>query len=289
VPAQEILVITGPTASGKTAYALLLANENSSIEIVNADASLVYRGFDIGTAKPSTAELADVRHHLIDILEPHQPYSAGQYSSDARQTIREIVERGGTPLVVGGTGLYIDALFDGIMSVDIPQEELSETKARVQLEIREFGFDQMHERLRDIDPELYVQIRRERNPIRLERAWTHYYATGEALGEARKRPAERFEFKPRYEVLSMSRPDLWNRIEARTDQMIANGWLEEARRLKEQGITRSLPAMRLIGYRELFDVLDGITSFDEARERIIIRTRQYAKRQVTWMKKYLPV
>lgn len=283
---EKILVITGPTASGKTEVALGLARADPHIEIINADASLLYRGFDIGTAKPKKEILAEIPHHLIDILEPNDEFNAGEYSKRAREVIREIISRRGTPVVVGGTGLYIDALFDGLSSIEIPEEKLSEARTRAQNEIAEKGFDVMHEQLRTIDPELYTQIQRERNPIRLERAWSHYYATGEPLGETQKRVPEPFEYHPTYKVLTVPRPELWQRIEDRIDAMLKGGWLEEAKGLMQKGITRNMPAMRAIGYRELFDVIEGKRSLNEARERIIFRTRQYAKRQVTWMKKY---
>ncbi len=133
----------------------------------------------------------------------------------------------------------------------------------------------------------FTQIQRERNPIRLERAWAHYYATGEPLGETRKRKPEPFEYRPEFKVLTVPRPELWRRIEDRVDKMLANGWFEEAKTLKQKGITREMPAMRAIGYGELFDVIEGKRKLDDARECIIFRTRQYAKRQVTWMKKYI--
>jgi tRNA dimethylallyltransferase len=283
---EKILVSTGPTASGKTEVAEGLARFDPRIEIVNADASLLYRGFDIGTAKPKKEILAEIPHHLIDILEPSEQFSAAEYSKRAREVIREIISRGKTPVVVGGTGFYIDALFDGISSIEIPEEELSVAKTRAQNEIQEQGFDAMHEKVRLIDPELYIQIQRERNPIRLERAWAHYYATGEPLGETRKRIPEPFEYRPTYKVLTIPRSELWQRIEVRVDEMLSAGWLEEAKGLMQKGITRNMPAMRAIGYRELFDVIEGKRVLDDARERIIFRTRQYAKRQVTWTKKY---
>lgn len=285
-PRDPILVITGPTASGKTELALAEARSNRCIEIVNADASLLYRGFDIGTAKPSANIRKEIPHHLVDILEPWEIFNAANYSKLAREAILEIMSRRNVPVVVGGTGLYIDALFNGLTAVDIPDDELATAKARAQDEIESRGFDTMHEALREIDPDLYLQIRRERNPLRLERAWAHYYATGEPLGAARNREPMRFGFRPEFRVLDVTREELWRRIEARVDQMLANGWLEEAETLKEQGITREKPAMRAIGYRELFDVLESKLSLEAARERIVIRTRQYAKRQVTWMKKY---
>ncbi len=283
---EKILVITGPTASGKTEVAVGLARSDPRIEIINADASLLYRGFDIGTAKPGKEILTEIPHHFIDILEPNEQFSAAEYSKRAREIIREIISRGKTPIVVGGTGFYIDALFDGLSSIEISDEELSIARTRAQNEIQTEGFDAMHEKLRSIDPELYSQIQRERNPIRLERAWSHYYATGEPLGETRKRKPEPFEYHPEYNVLTVPRPELWQRIEDRIEKMLANGWLDEAKGLMQKGITRAMPAMRAIGYGELYDVIEGTRSLRDARERIIFRTRQYAKRQVTWMKKY---
>jgi tRNA dimethylallyltransferase len=287
VATKSILVITGPTASGKTEFALNLARTDPRVEIVNADASLIYRGFDIGTAKPSKEIREEVPHHLIDILKPNEKFSAADYSKLARNVIREIFSRDKIPIVVGGTGFYIDALFEGIAPIDVLDEDASAAKERYSREQKEFGFDEMHERLREIDPILFAQIRRERNPIRLERAWTHYYATGEPLGEARKRSGEKFEFRPEYNVLEFPRAELWKRIESRVDSMIADGWMDEAKTLMNQGITRDFPAMRAIGYREMFDVIEGNTSLENARELIIFRTRQYAKRQSTWMKKYI--
>jgi tRNA dimethylallyltransferase len=287
VATKSILVITGPTASGKTEFAMNLAREDRQVEIVNADASLIYRGFDIGTAKPSKEIREEVPHHLIDILEPNERFSAADYSKLARNVIRRIFSQGKVPIVVGGTGFYIDALFEGIAPIDVLDKDAAPSKERYNRELKEFGFDEMHERLQEIDPILFAQIRRERNPIRLERAWTHYYATGEPLGEARKRVGEKFEYSPEYNVLELPRAELWQRIESRVDSMIADGWMDEAKTLMDQGISRDFPAMRAIGYREMFDVIEGNISIEKARELIIIRTRQYAKRQSTWMRKYI--
>ena len=284
---SPILVITGPTASGKTEFALNFVRANPGVEIVNADASLIYRGFDIGTAKPSKEIRDEIPHHLIDILEPHEKFSAADYSKLARNAFRDIYARDKIPIVVGGTGFYIDALFDGIAPIHVSDEDAASAKERYNHELKELGFDEMHERLREIDPILFAQIRRERNPIRLERAWTHYYATGEPLGEARKRSGEKFEYRPKYNVRNLPRPELWERIEERVDTMIADGWMDEAKGLMDHGVTSDVPAMRAIGYREMFDVLEGNISIEEARELIIFHTRQYAKRQSTWMKKYI--
>lgn len=282
--ASKVLVITGPTASGKTDYALKLAEQDASIEIVNADAFLVYRGFDIGTAKPSSEEMQRAPHHLIDIREPQEEFNAAEYSRLARKTIREIVSRGKTPIVVGGTGLYLDALFNGIMEVD---QDMTDGRERARREIEEFGFEEMLRRLENIDPDLYQQTLREGNPLRLQRAWEHYYATGQPLGVSRKQNLpEPFEYLPDCKVLDVPRPEIWRRIEQRVDRMIARGWQIEAERLIRKGVTREMPAMRAIGYREMFDVVQNQMTPAEARERIIVRTRQYSKRQVTWMKKY---
>lgn len=283
---QSILVVTGPTAAGKTDFALKLAESDPAIEIVNADAFLLYRGFDIGTAKPDKEVRERIPHHLIDILEPNEQFNAADYSRLAREIIRDIIGRGKMPVVVGGTGLYIDALFDGMMSVDLTDGKLEAARERARDEIARNGFEEMLERLRGVDPILFAQIRREMNPIRLQRAWEHYYATGEPLGVSRKQKPEPFEFLPEYKVLDVPRPEIWRRIEQRVDQMIAHGWPAEAEGLLRSGATREAPAIRAIGYREMFDVAEGLLPLAQARERIVIRTRQYAKRQVTWMKRY---
>ena len=283
---RQIEVITGPTASGKTALALQRATDDPNIEIVNADASLLYLGFDIGTAKPSEELRRQIPHHLIDLLKPDERFSAARYATVARETIREIVARRKTPLVVGGTGFYIDSLFFGIASAEVDSVKLEQARIRVAGELRQSGFDSMHERLKTIDPVLHDQINRERNPRRLERAWEFYYATGTALGETRKANPEPFEFKPVFTLIEVEREDLQKKIISRIDFMIASGWLQEVRRLLASGITNDMPAMNAIGYREIANADLGVMSLDAAREEIIIRTRQYAKRQVTWMKRY---
>lgn len=286
-PGDAIDVIVGPTASGKTALALSWAKDDPTIEIVNADASALYRGFDIGTAKPTPEERQTVPHHLIDVLDPNERFSAGEYSMVARNVIREIIARDKRPVVVGGTGLYIDALFVGIIPSTASEEAVQAARERVATEMKKHSFDELHVRLAPIDPLLYKQIQRERNPIRLARAWEHYYATGEPLGLARQQKPEPFEYAPRYTVLMPERTELWKRIEARTDQLLANGWIEEVKGLLEKGVSPDAPAMRAIGYKEIVRYLSGELPPEELREKIVIATRQYAKRQVTWMKRYL--
>lgn len=283
---QKIEVITGPTASGKTSLALQRSDGNPNVEIVNADASLLYRGFDIGTAKPSEEMRQRIPHYLIDIISPSERFNAADYTKTARETIRKIVERGKTPIVVGGTGFYIDALFYGITAANADEKKLEDARALVAREMKESGFDAMHERLRNIDPQLHEQIVRERNPRRLERAWEFYYATGIPLGVVRNNKPEPFEFEPSFTLIEVEKEKLWNNIVQRIDDMLAAGWLNEVERLIGKGVAPDMPAMNAIGYRELAAVLQGAKTLDETREDIIIRTRQYAKRQVTWMKRY---
>lgn len=282
----DVEVITGPTASGKTSLALARAVQNASIEIVNADAFQIYKGFDIGTAKPTSDIRDHIPHHLIDILAPSERFSAADYSDKTRNSIRDILSRGKTPLVVGGTGFYIDALFYGLSPNDIAEEVLAKARDRYQVDLKSLGYEKMFWNLLNIDPVLHQQIERERNPIRLERAWSHYYATGIPLGVAREQKPEPFEHKPVFTRLEIPRGELHKRIELRIDEMLAANWLEEVRDLLAGGITLDAPAMRAIGYAELAGVVQGKTGLEEARKKIIIRTRQYAKRQVTWMKRY---
>ncbi len=284
---MQIEVITGPTASGKTSVALVKARSDSRIEIVNADASLIYKGFDIGTAKPTIEERGEIPHHLIDILEPDQPYNAADYSDRARAVIREIIARDRQPVIVGGTGFYIDALFFGLATTDVDEQTLKQSRAEYESELDISGFDAMLEKLKPVDPVMFEQISRERNPRRLQRAWEFYLATGTPLGEARKVRSDAFEHTPIFTVLLPERNILHERIAARIDAMLDNGWLEELENLLATGITEEMPAMKAIGYKTLLEVLRSRKSIAVAREEILIQTRQYAKRQVTWMKKYV--
>ncbi len=283
---MKIEVIAGPTASGKTALALERAIEDTTVEIVNADASLLYKGFDIGTAKPTLAERSIVPHHLIDILEPTEVFSAAEYSGQARQHISEILSHGRRPIVVGGTGFYIDALFYGLSPIEAAPEQLELARKQYDNLLDEKGFDVLLKELEAIDLSLFKQIERERNPRRLQRAWEFYFATGTPLGEARLAQRDVFEYGPDFTILQPEREVLLQRIEQRIHHMIEAGWLEEVQQLLERGITTDMPAMKAIGYRTLVEVLRSEKELSTAIEEIIIQTRQYAKRQVTWFKRY---
>lgn len=279
-------IITGPTASGKTSLALERAKETPGVEIVNADAFQLYKGFDIGTAKPSKLVREQIPHHLVDILEPSERFSAADYSKQGRDVIRDIFSRNQTPIVVGGTGFYIDALFFGLSSIEVDDELMASARERYSTEFEALGFDVMLSKLGEFDSVLFEQVTRERNPIRLERAFIHFYATGTPLGVARQKRPEPFEYEPKYTVLTVERQELLQKIELRVDEMLSAGWLDEVRSLLASGVTTDMPAMRAIGYSELAEVILGTMTLEEAREKIIIGTRQYAKRQMTWMKRY---
>ncbi|MBS1903395.1 MAG: tRNA (adenosine(37)-N6)-dimethylallyltransferase MiaA [Bacteroidetes bacterium] len=284
---MEIEVITGPTASGKTALAIERARSEPRIEIVNADASLLYRGFDIGTAKPSPHEQRSVAHHLIDILDPDESFSAADFQIQARNAISDILSRRKIPVVVGGTGFYIDALFDGLSVTEVDPVRLADARRSYEAQLEEKGFDTLLAELEPIDPTLFAQIARELNPRRLQRAWEYYLATGTPLGKARSEKPEPFEHRPKFTVLQIERDELRRRIEQRVDGMLGAGWLAEVKKLIEHGVRPEMPAMKAIGYRSLVEVLHGTKTLEVVRDEIIVQTRQYAKRQVTWMKRYV--
>src|SRR5688572_7995343 len=204
---MQVEVITGPTASGKTSLALERAKENPNVEIVNADAFQLYNGFDIGTAKPPKLIREQIPHHLIDILEPSDWFSAADYSKQGRGIIRDILSRDKTPIVVGGTGFYIDALFFGLSSIEVDDELLASAREKYTAEYETLGFDVMLAKLGEFDAVLFEQVTRERNPIRLERAFIHFYGTGTPLGVARLEKPEPFEHEPKYTILTVDREE----------------------------------------------------------------------------------
>jgi tRNA dimethylallyltransferase len=277
----EYVCLTGPTACGKTELALALA-ERVPLEIVSMDSALVYRGLDIGTAKPSFTVRSVVPHHLIDIIEPTESYSAGRFARDAAALIDDIRARGRLPLLVGGTLLYLRALRDGLSPLPRANRAL---RAELDAEAAEHGLQALHERLRRVDPEAARRISAS-DRQRIQRALEVHALTSRPLselqnaGEKRKRPA----------VLAIAlvpqrRADLAVRIERRFDAMVAAGFVEEVERLRARGdLSPELPAMRAVGYRQLWAHLDGRCDFSEARAKTLVATRQYAKRQLTWLR-----
>jgi len=274
----KILVVVGPTASGKSDLALRLARELDA-EIVNADSMQVYRGLDIGTAKPSPAQRAGVPHHLIDVAEPDRLFSAADFAEAADEAIRAITGRGKRVIVVGGTGLYIRALLKGL--VDSPSGAGDVRKA-LQEEAAQLGNDAMLERLRQVDPELAARMH-PNNLVRIIRALEVHRLTGIPLSRYQQEHA--FSVR-RYDSLQIGidvdRKELYARIEARVDRMLAEGLKDEVRGLLGQGYGRQLKAMRAIGYKETAAYLAGECSLEEAAQLMKRDTRRYAKRQLTW-------
>ncbi len=275
---DAVLWITGPTAVGKSAVALEVARRWEA-EIVSADSMQVYRGLDIGTAKPSAAERALVRHHLVDVCGPDEVFDVKRFVELAQQAMAEIRQRGKRVLIVGGTGLYVRALRQGLFEGPPRDDGL-----RCRLEA--MPASELFEELRRVDPITAESIDRH-NPRRLVRALEVFYATGRPIrsmqtqwesGDGRERLARVF-------CLSRERGDLVARIEARIEAQLAAGWLEEARRLREAGLASNTTAMQAAGYRELMAYWEGRLDWTQTVARIKARTRQLARRQMTWFRR----
>jgi len=279
-PPVKLLIICGPTASGKSELALRLAHDLDA-EIVNADSMQIYSGLDIGTAKPTPEQQAEIRHHLIDVANPAQLFSAADFCAAADVAIRDIISRGKRVIVAGGTGLYIRALVKGL--VDSPSGE-GELREALLDESCRVGNAAMLEKLQQVDPEL-AAVLHPNNLVRIIRALEVYQLTGIPLSQYQKKHA--FATR-RYEALqigiSVDRSVLYERIDGRVEQMLASGLLEEVRSLLAAGYGRDIKPLRSIGYKEAVAHLSGDISAEEAVRLIKRNTRHYAKRQLTWFK-----
>ena len=278
----DAIVITGPTGAGKTALSLEIG-ARLPVEIVSVDSTMVYRGLDIGSGKPTRTELASVPHHLIDILDPSESYSAGQFVADARQLVHDIRARGRFPLLVGGTMLYLRALSRGI--APLPRAN-PQVRAAIDDRARERGWPALHAELAAVDPVAAARIQ-PRDAQRIQRALEVYTLTGEALSGLQTRAARDAQtLRLRQFAWSPSdRTELHRRIEVRFAAMLDAGLLEEVGRLHARGdLAVQLPALRSVGYRQLWHHLDGALSFDAAVAAAVQATRQLAKRQLTWMR-----
>jgi tRNA dimethylallyltransferase len=292
----------GPTASGKTAFALELA-EKFDGEIVSVDSALVYRGLDIGAAKPTLGEQARVRHHLMDVREPWQPYSAAEFADDARRAIDGILARGKLPILAGGTGLYFRALLHGL--ADMPEADEA-MRAEIASEAEAHGWAALHAQLAQVDPEAASRIHAT-DAQRIQRALEVFRISGKPISAwQREARGERLPVKVLKLVLApRDRAVVHARIEARFDAMLAAGVLDEVRVLRESSELRShprpldLPALRAVGYRQAWEYLDSPSpgasrhtlppgergcAIDAFRQRTIAATRQLAKRQFTWLR-----
>jgi tRNA dimethylallyltransferase len=286
-PAKPLAItIMGPTASGKTAAALEIARRMPA-EIVSVDSALVYRGMDIGTAKPSAAERGSVPHHLIDILDPVDAYSVMQFREDAMRLVADITGRGRLPLLVGGTMLYFKALRDGLDA--LPQAD-AEVRARLDLEAARIGMPVMHAKLASIDPDTAARLK-PNDSQRIQRALEIFELTGQPMSRLlAKAPKAELPF----DLLPISlepsdRSVLHDRIADRFDAMLddtgGGGLLKEVEALRARGdLHLGLPSMRCVGYRQAWEYLDGAFDRNTLREKGIAATRQLAKRQLTWLR-----
>lgn len=274
------LMILGPTASGKTAVSLRLA-QKLPIEIVSVDSALVYRGMDIGTAKPSKEELATVPHHLIDIVDIEEPYSAADFREDALRLIEEISSRGKFPVIVGGTMLYAKALREGIDDLPTTAPEVREA---VLSEAGSVGWPAMHEKLQAMDPATAKRL----NPNdsqRIGRAIEVFRMTGQPLSSFHRGDKTPDPTIATVALLPENRARLHEAIEKRFDSMLSADFLGEMRTLMQRsGFKEDLPSMRAVGYRQAIDHLMGRTTHEEFRLAGIAATRQLAKRQITWLR-----
>ncbi|OYQ40831.1 tRNA (adenosine(37)-N6)-dimethylallyltransferase MiaA [Rhodoferax sp. TH121] len=283
------LCLAGPTASGKTAAALAIAQRHPC-EIISVDSALVFRGMDIGTAKPSTAELAAVPHHLIDIRDPLHAYSAAEFVKDAQALIVDIAARGKLPLLVGGTMLYFKALFDGLD--DMPAAN-PEVRAVLDAEAAEKGWPAMHAQLAEVDPVTAARLA-PADSQRIQRALEVFRISGlplshfHAAKSAIETEASRAESTRSRALISLEPADrawLHGRIAQRFDAMLAQGFLDEVQALRARSdLHLDLPSVRCVGYRQAWEALDGLWPITELRDKGIAATRQLAKRQITWLR-----
>ena len=277
------VAIMGPTASGKTAAAMEIARHIPA-EIISVDSALVYRGMDIGTAKPGADELAAVPHHLIDIITPTEAYSVAQFREDAIRLVMEIAGRGKLPLLVGGTMMYFKGLTGGLD--DLPSAN-PEIRARLDQEAASIGYPALHERLAQLDPPTAARLK-PNDSQRIQRALEIIELTGRPMSEllaGRPRTELPFDLMA-FSLEPSDRSVLHRRIAARFDAMLENGGLvHEVEKLRARGdLHLGLPSMRCVGYRQTWEYLDGAYGMNELREKGIAATRQLAKRQLTWLR-----
>jgi tRNA dimethylallyltransferase len=276
------IFLMGPTASGKTALACELS-ERFGLELISVDSALVYRGMDIGTAKPDAATLARCPHALIDIRDPAQPYSAADFCADALPVMQQISQRGRVPLLVGGTGLYFRALQQGLS--DLPEADPA-LRARLGAEAAVHGWPVMHARLAQRDPVAALRIG-PNDAQRLQRALEVIELTGRPLSEMQRGGASApFPWRVlKLALLPADRRTLHQRIAQRFDAMLEAGFLDEVAALRARGdLHAELPAIRAVGYRQAWEHLQGRSDAAEFRDRAIFATRQLAKRQITWLR-----
>ena len=279
---DRIICVVGPTASGKTKLAVQLAKTYDG-EVVSCDSMQIYKHMDIGTAKPTLEEMEGVRHHLIDIIEPSEDFSVGKYVQLADACVQDILSRGKTAVIAGGTGLYVDSLISGRTFAPVPQTGKREA---LEAQMREAGGEAMLEALRAVDPEAAQRLH-PADEKRIIRALEVYEETGKTITQHN---LETQAIPPRYRPVWLGldyadRAVLYRRIDLRVDLMLQAGLLDEIRTLLALGVSPAATAMQAIGYKEFFGALDGSCTLEEAAELCKQRSRNYAKRQLTWFRR----
>lgn len=283
VPKRSAVLLMGPTGSGKSDLAVRLA-EQLPLEIISVDSALVYRGMDIGTAKPSSSTRARIAHHLIDIREPTAGYSVGEFILDVRQAMLEIWSRGHLPLLVGGTMMYFHALTSGI--ADLPEANFR-VRAEIDAQAAEEGWAAVHRTLAAVDPEAAARIHNN-DPQRIQRALEVHRITGETITKLQQARVSVFADVNvmEFALAPLERGELHTKIELRFKAMLDAGFVDEVRRLYERGdLSPEHPSMRAVGYRQLWRYLTGQCALNEAENQAIAATRQLAKRQLTWLRR----
>ncbi|MCH8125048.1 tRNA (adenosine(37)-N6)-dimethylallyltransferase MiaA [candidate division KSB1 bacterium] len=276
-----LVVLVGPTAIGKTQMAFELFQHFENIEIVSADSRQIFRFMDIGTAKPSIDELKKYPHHCIDIKYPDEYFSAGEFGNLARTICRSLSSKEKLPLVVGGSGLYIRSLVDGLFKVGDRNPEI---KTKLEAEEHEFGLEKLYAQLLSVDPQTAAKIHRN-DRQRILRALEVYLSTGESISDLREKSKQDTGIDPEYIGLIRNRGDLYKNIEERVDKMVASGLINEVIELKNKNYTSELQSQKTVGYSEIHDFLDGKFDKKTAIDLIKQNTRRFAKHQLTWFKK----
>jgi len=277
----KAIFLMGPTASGKTALAINL-RKTLPVELISVDSALIYRGMDIGTAKPTAEEQAQAPHRLLDILDPAESYSAADFRRDALAEMAEITATGRIPLLVGGTMLYFKALLEGLSPLPPASPEV---RAEIELQAAERGWESLHEQLKSIDPVAAARIH-PNDPQRLSRALEVFFISGKTLTELTQTSGETLPYQVhQFAIAPTKRELLHQRIEQRFHQMLASDFEAEVRALFARGdLHPDMPSIRCVGYRQMWSYLNGETSYDEMAYKGICATRQLAKRQLTWLR-----
>jgi tRNA dimethylallyltransferase len=279
---KPLIVICGPTASGKTDLSYLFY-ESIESELISADSRQIYKFLNIGTAKPPLEELIKYPYHLIDFLDPNEEFSAGSFTQLANEIIRIIYSKNKVPIIVGGTGFYISALCEGLMSSG--ENEIKEFFNFSEYnKVKKLNRDELFNQISVIDP-ITAQKYEDKNPHRLIRALEYFYKTGKRISEARSEKAIETEYIPIYFAINYKREELYEKINQRCLNMIESGFIEEVQSILDLGYARELNSLNTVGYKEIIGYLDGHFSLEFAISEMQKNTRRYAKRQLTWFRR----